>query len=171
MRIFLVAIAALGILASTADIGLGQAKPAAPSIEGVWVGTSAVTTGANASTNPKRLPNIHIYSKGYYSVLAQDAAGPRPPRQAPPPVKTPGKPTDAEKIALYEFWAPVTAHSGTYEVKGNMLIQRQMVNKGVVGVGTVELRFEDGGKTRIEIARSAPGQPASELRRTFTRLE
>jgi hypothetical protein len=176
MRVFLIAAAAAGIVATAADSVFTQEvrQAAAPSIEGVWEGVSIVTTGANASTNPKRLPNVHIYSKGYYSVIAQDATGARPPRQAPPPLQTPGKPTDAEKIAYYDFWAPLTAHSGTYEVKGNRLIQRQMVSKNAlpsaVGSG-VELRYEDGGKTRIEILRSPPGQPVSETRRTYRRLE
>jgi hypothetical protein len=140
------------------------------------MGTSVVTTGANAGNNPKRLPNYHIYTRGYYTVTAQDPAGgpggARPPRQAPPPMKTPGKPTDAEKIALYEFWAPVVAITGTYEIKGNTIIQRPIVAKGAPGArGVIEFRLEDGGKTLIEIARSAPGQPVSETTRRYTRVE
>ena len=177
MRVFLVAIATMGIVASAADIGLGQSTPATgQSIQGVWEAVSGVTTGANPSSNLKRLPSIYVYTKGYYALLAQDpgsgAGGTRPPRQAPPPLKTPGQPTDAEKIALYEFWAPATGIGGTYEVKGNMLTQHPVVSKGAVGAGnTFEFRLEDGGKTLIEIARSAPGQPVSETRRTFRRLE
>ena len=47
-----------------------------------------------------------IDTKRHYSVLAQDGDGRQQPREVPPPFKTPGKPTDAEKIALYEHWAP-----------------------------------------------------------------
>jgi hypothetical protein len=62
-------------------------------------------------------------------VIAQDSDGRQLPRQVPPPLKTAGKPTDAEKIALYELWAPVVADAGTYELRGSILIQRQIVNK------------------------------------------
>ena len=85
---------------------------------GVWEGVSTVVTGANASSNTKRLPNLHIY-----------------------------------------------------EVTGNILTQNQMVAKGAAVVNTAELRFEDGGKTRIEIVKSAPGQPVSETVRRYRRLE
>ena len=40
------ALATLGIVASTADLGSNQARTAAPSIEGVWEGTTVVATGA-----------------------------------------------------------------------------------------------------------------------------
>jgi len=171
MRICLVAMATLGILASTADVGLGQGA-AAPSVVGVWKGLSAVTTGANASTNMNRLPMLIMYTKGYYSVVAQDSAVSRPARQAPPPPKDPSKLTDSEKIARYELWLPVIAQSGTYEVKGNMLTQRDIVAKAATPTSrVVEIRFEDGGKTMIETLRSVPGQPVSETVRRFTRLE
>ena len=174
MRKLLTSMAVLGILVSTADVAIGQGRTgAAPPIEGVWKGVSAVRTGANASTNPSRLPMLLIYTRGHFAVVAQDNEVAQPRRQAPapPPLKTPGKPTDAEKIALYDFWAPVIANAGSYEVKGNMVIQRQMVGKGALAVNTWEFRLEDGGKTYIEIGKAAPGQPASEIRRTYTRLE
>ena len=176
MKLSVVAVA-VGLVASTAAIGLGQTRGSTtPSIEGVWEGVSSVSTGANAGNNPKRLPNFHIYTKGYYTVLAQDPAagtgGQQPPRKVPPPLKTPGKPTDAEKIALYEFWAPITAITGTYEIKGNMLTQHPVVAKTAPGAAnTIEFRLEDGGKTLVEIAKNAPGQPASEATRRYRRIE
>ena len=174
MRPFFAAIvASVGILASTTDLGLSQPRPAAaPSVEGVWKGVSVVVTGADAFTIPNRLPMMIIYTKKHYSVIAQDSDGRRLPRQVPPPLKIPGKPTDAEKIALYELWAPVVADSGTYELKGTTLIQRQIVNKGgALLERTREISIEDGGNTMVEIQRSAPGQPIREMRRTYTRLE
>ncbi len=172
MRLSITATAVLGIALLTAAIGIAQSKSAAAqSVEGVWVGTTTVVTGAGASTNPKRQTNFHIYTKGYYTVMAQDAGVALPTRKAPPPMKTPGKPTDAEKAALYDFWAPVIAQTGTYEVKGNTITQRDLVAKGTPGERTVEFRIENGGKTLLEIAKSAPGQPVSETRRTYTRVE
>jgi len=70
MRIFLAAMAVVGLLASTANVGLSQSRPAtAPSVEGVWKGVSAVITGANASTIPNRLPMMIIYTKGHWRKL------------------------------------------------------------------------------------------------------
>jgi hypothetical protein len=170
MRKFLVAMAvSLGMLAVVES----QSTPATPqSVEGVWKGVSVVVTGPGGYTIPNRLPMMIIYTKKHYSVLAQDADGRQTPRQVPPPLSTPGKPTDAEKIARYEFWAPVVADAGTYELRGSTLIQRQIVNKdGPPIERTREIAIEDGGKTLVEITKGAPGQPARETRRTFTRLE
>ena len=118
MRQLLVAIAVFMAIPPSMEGGQ-QSKPAtALSVEGVWQGVSVSVTGADAYTIPNRLPMMIIYTKRHYSVLAQDGDGRQSPRQVPPPLKTPGKPTDAEKIALYELWAPVVADSGTYELKG-----------------------------------------------------
>jgi hypothetical protein len=175
VRNFVVASAiSLGILASTTNVELlsQSGSATAQSIEGVWKGVSVVVTGANAYTIPNRLPMMIIYTKRHYSVLAQDSDGRQLPRQAPPPFKTPGKPTDAEKIALYEHWAPVVADAGTYELKGTTLIQRQVVSKDGMPVERIrEIKIEDGGNTLLEITKSVPGQPVRETRRTFTRLE
>ena len=144
----------------------------APSIEGVWRGVSVVITGANPLTITNRLPMMVIYTKRHYSIIAQDGDGRTVPRQAPPPPATPGQPTDAEKLALYEHWAPVVADAGTYELRGNTLIQRQIVTKAGMPVErTREVRIEDGGNTMVEITKSAPGQPVRETRRIFTRVE
>jgi len=43
-----------------------------------------------------------IYTKGYYAVVAQDAAVPLPPRKAPAPPQKADELTDAEKIAGYD---------------------------------------------------------------------
>jgi hypothetical protein len=172
MRQLLVAIAVLVAIPPSME-GVEQSEPAtAVSVEGAWKGVSVSVTGADAHTIPTRLPMMIIYTKRHYSVLAQDGDGRQSPRLVPPPLKTPGKPTDAEKIALYELWAPVVADSGTYELKGTTLIQRQIVSKaGTLVERTREIKIEDGGNTMVEITTSAPGQPARETRRVFTRLE
>jgi hypothetical protein len=174
MTKFLAATAvSVGILAPTTNGEHSQLRlETTPTIEGVWKGVSVVVAGPNGYTIPNRLPAVIIYTKQHYSVLTQDSDGRQSPRQAPPPFKTPGKPTDAEKIALYEHWAPVVADAGTYELKGTTLTQRQIVSKhGTLVERTREVRIEDGGNTLVEITTSAPGQPARETRRTFTRLE
>jgi len=170
MRTLLVAIPiALGILASLES----QSTPVTPqSVEGVWKGISVVVTGTAGYTIANRLSMMIIYTKRHYSVLAQDGDGRQTPRQVPPPLSTPGKPTDAEKIARYEFWAPIVADAGTYELRGSTLIQRQIVNKdGPLIERRREITIEDGGQTLVEITKGAPGQPARETRRSFTRLE
>jgi hypothetical protein len=165
--------AVTAFLAFTTNVGHGQSPSAtAPPVEGVWRGVSVVITGANARTIPNRLPMMIIYTKRHYSVIAQDGDGRQLPREVPPPLKTPGKPTDSEKLALYEFWAPVVADAGTYELKGTTLTQRQIVNKAGAPIErTREARIEDNGNTMVEIARSGPGQPIGETRRTFARME
>ena len=121
---------------------------------------------------PNRLPNIVIYTKNYYSIVTQDGRVPLPARKAVAPPKDPNKLTDAEKIARYDLWAPVNAESGTYDVKGTVLTYHPVVDKGIpVDTGApLELRFE-GNNTMVTIAKSAPGAPVSEIRRTWTRLE
>src|SRR5687768_6930116 len=165
MRKFLVAMAAFGLIAAATSPVFSQG----PSIEGVWLGTSTETIGGpNASKNMKRLHNIHIYTKGYWMVLAQAAAVPLPPRKPLPPMKTPGKPTDAEKLAAYDLWAPVIAQAGRYEIKGNTVTQHLDVTKGVGGgPNTLEVRLEDGGKTLIETVKG----PNFQTIRRYTRLE
>ena len=164
--LLLVAVSIAVLTGSSVTPVFGQS----PSIEGVWEGTSTVLTGGpSPSSNPKRQPSIHIYTKGYWMITSQDAAVPMPPRTAPPPLKTPGNPTDAEKIALYDFWAPVIAQAGRYEKKGNTVIQYIDVAKGAPGgKSTMEVRVEDGGKTLVEIVQNANG---SVLTRRFRRLE
>lgn len=166
MRTFLVAITIAVLTGWSVTPLFGQT----PSIEGVWEGVSAATTGGpNASNNPKRQPNIHIYTKGYWMATAQDAAVPMPQRKAPAPLKTPGKPTDAEKIALHDFWAPLIANAGRYERNGNSVVQYNDVSKGAGGTkNTLEVKLEDGGKTLIETVKNADG---SVLTRRFRRLE
>ena len=101
-------------------------------IDGVWRITEIVTTGANAATNASPQPSLIIFARGHYSWLHIGSATPRKQRAA---AATPGKLTDAEKIAAYEEWNPFTANSGTYEVKGNTLTRRRLVAKNEFAMG------------------------------------
>jgi hypothetical protein len=166
MRAFLIAAAVV----AAASLGYSQDKPAANrSIQGVWQKTSEVTTGANPSSNMKIPASLVIYTRTHYSLMEINT-----PRSAPVPAppKVAGKLTDAEKLARYEDWLPVTANSGTYEVKGTTLIRHPLVAKASPAPDAAdpirELRFE-GNDTMIQIAKSADGK--SETRRTYRRLE
>ena len=170
MRAILIAAAVVGVVAAAANVGFTQAKPAAPSIEGVWRTTSAVTTGANPSSNTKIPASVVIYTKSHYSIVEMNNPRQRP---APAPPKVADKLTDAEKVARYEDWLPVTANSGTYEVKGTTLTRRPLVAKGSPAPGTNtdavrEVKFE-GNNKMLQIAKSADGK--SVTTRTYMRLE
>jgi hypothetical protein len=155
MRRLLIAAAVVGVMASAASVGFSQAKPSAtPSIEGVWRKTSEVTTGTNPSSNPKVPASMVIYTKNHYSIVEMNSARQGP---APAPPKVAGKLTDAEKVARYEDWQPVTANSGTYQIKGTTLTRHPLVDKGSPAPGTTdavrELKFE-GNNKMLQIAKS-----------------
>jgi hypothetical protein len=152
-------------------------------IEGVWRAISSVATGANASSNPNRQPNIFIYKNGYYSNVAQDGNAPLPARPILAPAADPARLTDAEKLARYEHWAPGVAQAGRYEVKGTTLYQYLLLAKNqsadiierhkTGNMGTVapnsELVFSNENNTMVQIVKSADGKTVT--RRTYTRLE
>ena len=173
MRSWLIAAAMLGVVSAAANVGFSQGKPAAaPSIEGVWRKSSEVTTGANPTSNMKIPASLVIYTKNHFSLVEINS-----PRQlpAPAPPKVAGKLTDAEKIAQYEDWQPVTVNTGTYEIKGTTLIRRPLVAKGSPPQGRTtyedavrELKFE-GNDKMLQIATSPDGK--SVTTRTYTRVE
>ena len=167
MRPLRLALSIVLILFLSADVVPTQSPR---SLVGVWKGTTSVTTGANASANMNRLPNIIIYTRRHYSVLSQDASVPRPPRRPVEPPTDSTNLTDAEKIARYELWLPVIATSGQYEFDGTTLTHRPVIAKGIPTDQTFEIRFE-GNDTFVQIVKSGLGQPASETRRTYVRLE
>jgi len=143
--------------------GNAFAQPAltAKSLEGVWKVTKIVKAGV-ADTNPQ--PVLLIISRGYFSVLRVRA----PRKQAPEP-KDPKHLTDAEKIALYEEWAPYGASGGTYEVKGNTWINQNVVAKNVKGMSLKEeavITKFDGNSITVS---GEPGKP-SDTETTYTRV-
>jgi hypothetical protein len=170
MRAFLIVMA---IVTAVAGVALGQNKPsAAPTIQGAWKTTSVVTTGANPTTDGDIPASIVIYTRNHFSIVEMNNGRQAP---APAPPKDPAKLTDAEKLARYEDWLPVTANSGTYEIKGTTLIRRQLVAKGSPAPGRTtyedanrELRFE-GNDKMFQSVKSADGK--SVTTRTYMRLE
>lgn len=150
--------------------GMAYSQTASP-IEGVWRITEVVTTGANAATNAKPQSSLIIFARGHYSWIAVNGTTPR---TASPAAKDPAKLTDGEKVARYEEWSPFTANSGTYEVKGSTLTRRITVakNVGVMNATNPTVQeFKIEGTTLWLTQRSAPGQPASETRTRFSRVQ
>ena len=174
MRRTLIAVAAVvSVILSGASIGLTQNKPSATlPIKGVWKRTSTVTTGANASTVSNWSPSVYIYTDRHYSHVFESNGVRRQPLAAP---KDPNKLTDAEKLAQRDAWAPFTANSGTYEIKGSGIVHHQLVAKAPApakGYADTVAGFENvriDGNTMVRTAKSADGK--SETRTTFTRLE
>ncbi|HET7085142.1 MAG TPA: hypothetical protein VFI23_10250 [Rhizomicrobium sp.] len=141
-----------------------QAGPTAASLEGVWKVTKVVQGGV-VNTNPQ--PGLLIFTRGYYSTTRVTAGEAR--KQAPAP-KDLAHPTDAEKVAFYNEWAGYGASAGTYEVKGNTIVNHNIVAKMVRGMTLTEealiLNF-DGNSF---IARPKPGSPNSDRETTYTRV-
>src|SRR5579863_2936576 len=151
---------ALVVLAATAFTFPGRAVFAqesltAKSLEGVWKVTKVVQAGV---VNPNPQPGLLIFTRGYYSALRVNGSEARKQASAP---KDPAHLTDAEKIALYNEWAAYAASAGTYEVRGNTIINHNIVAKMVRGMTLTEeaiiLKF-DGNSI---VARGKPGDPNS----------
>ena len=161
---------ALVVLASFAftfpgPAAFAQDAPTAKSFEGVWKVTKVVQAGV-LNTNPQ--PGLLIFTRGYYSTTRVTASEAR--KQAPAP-KDPAHLTDAEKIALYNEWAGYGASAGTYEVRGNTIVNHNVVAKMVRGMTLTEeaiiLKF-DGNSF---VARGKPGNPNSDRETTYTRIQ
>ena len=149
--------------------GVSIAQPGAASpIDGAWKITEIVTTGANAATNASPQPSLIIFARGHYSWLHIGSATPRKQRAA---AATPGRLTDAEKIAAYEERNPFTANSGTYEVKGNTLTRRRLVAKNEFAMGAappVIEQYKLEGDT-LWITSDPPTAQGSQTRYKLTR--
>jgi len=147
------------------------AQTKSPSIEGVWQISSIVVTGANAVTITTPQPSLITFAKTHYSWVSVNSTAPRPKFAD---AKNPNKLTDAEKIARFEQWDPFTGQAGTYQLNGNTLTRRPTVAKNVAVMTTnppiVEQVTLQGNKLTL-VAKSAPGQPASQTTATLTRVE
>jgi hypothetical protein len=160
---------ALFVLATTAFTFPGQAAFAqesltAKSLEGVWKVTKVVQAGV-ANANPQ--PGLLIFMRGYYSTTRVTASEAR--KQAPAP-KDPAHLTDAEKIALYDEWAGYGASAGTYEVRGNTIINRNVVAKMVRGMTLTEDAIIQKFDGNSFVASAKPGSPNSDRQTTYTRI-
>jgi hypothetical protein len=161
---------ALVVLASFAFTFPGQAAFAqepltTKSLEGVWKVTKVVQAEV-LNTNPQ--PGLLIFTRGYYSATRVTAGEARKQAAAP---KDPAHLTDAEKIAFYDEWAGYAASAGTYEVKGNTIINHNILAKMVRGMTLTEeatiLSF-DGNSF---VASPKPGSPNSDRQTTYTRVQ
>lgn len=143
---------------------LAQEKLTAKSLEGVWKVSKVVTAGV-VNSNPQ--PGLLIFTRGYYSATRVTASEAR--KQSPAP-EDPAHLTDAEKIAFYNEWAGYAASAGTYEVRGNTLINHNILAKMVRGMTLTEeatiLNF-DGNSF---VAGPKPGNPNSDRQTTYTRV-
>ena len=137
----------------------------ANALEGVWQVTKVVQAGV-VNTNPQ--PSLYIFSRGYYSALRVNGGEPRV--QAPAP-KDPAHLTDAEKIALYNEWAPYAASAGTYEVKGNTMINHNVVAKMARAMAITEEAIISNFDGNSFVARPKPGNPNSDRQTTYTRIK
>jgi hypothetical protein len=159
---------AFGGQAASAQAGFAVA-PTAASLEGAWKVTKVVRTGPHAGTDIHPQPSLAIYSHGYYSILRDNGLAAR---KAAPAPKDPANPTNAEKIAKYEEWAPYSASGGSYEVKGDRLITHNVIAKQVRGTSLTEeaviLAFT--GDTLVLHPIPPPGLPDDIAARTYTRV-
>ena len=150
--------------------GLVFAQTNTSPIDGVWRITEIVTTGANPQNIASPQPSLVIFTRGHYSWLNVNGTTPRKQRAA---AATPGKLTDAEKVAAYDEWQPFTANTGTFEVKGSTLTRRPMVAKNVgpmaPGANPIAQEFKVDGNT-LTLSGPAPGDPKSQTRFRMTRV-
>jgi len=157
---------ALAVIALSffAEASIAQEGLTAKSLEGVWKVTKVVQGGV-VNANPQ--PGLLIFTRGYYSTTRVTAGEPR--TQAPVP-KDPAHPTDSEKIAFYTEWAGYAASAGTYEVKGNTIINHTMLAKMVGGMALTEEAVIEKFDGNSFVARPKPGSPNSDRETTYTRL-
>ena len=161
-----VALVGVLLVACVAAVAVAQTTP---SIQGAWRVTEVTVTGADASSNKTPQPGIYIFTKGHYSIITVNSTSPR---KAFSNVATPGKLTDAEKLARYEVWNDFTANTGTYQVAGNTLTTKAVVAKNPGVMDTSQTReFKIEGSTLILIQKSPAGQPASQTTTRLTRIE
>jgi len=134
------------------------------SLEGVWKVTKVVQGGV-VNTNPQ--PRLLIFTRGYYSATRVTASEAR--KQSPAP-NDPANLTDAEKIAFYNEWAGYAASAGTYEVKGNTIINHNILAKMVRGMTLTEEAIIVSFDGNSFVAKPKPGNPNSDRQTTYTRL-
>ena len=169
-RTAMAGLAALALAGAATGAMAAEAKGKAASIEGVWKVTDVVITGANPLKNPHPQESVYIFAHGHYANV--QVTGEKP-RTASPTFKDPAKPTDAEKLARYDEWAPFGAQAGTYAVKGAKLTRTPTVAKavGAVTAGAYDSDMKLTGDTLVLTSHAAAGQPARDQTLTFTRVK
>ena len=162
------AVAAIVVLGVATGAAAAEAKAA--SIEGVWKVSNVVITGANPISVPSPQPSLYIFHHGYFALV--QVTGDKP-RTASAPMKDPAKPTDAEKLARYEEWAPFGAQAGTYELKAGKLTRTAIAAKGASAMnGTpYDVDAKVSATTLVLTGQAPAGQPARETKITLTRVK
>ena len=134
-----------------------QSASAQGKLEGVWRLTEVTFPGPNAGkiTVSAAHPNLMIFTKKHFSFLnIATANGTRP--------DLPQKDaTDAQKVAA---WTPFVAAGGTYEVKGNIVTFRNIVDKdpsGMVPGGFWTAEFKIEGDTFTWTAKTDQNGPVA----------
>jgi hypothetical protein len=155
-------------MAALAVLVIVQSASAQGKLEGVWRVSEVTVTGANARkiTVAATHPSVIIFTKKHFSFLnIKTANGLRP--------ELPQKgATDAQKVAA---WTPVAAFAGSYEVKGNILTYRSIVDMDPNGMvpgnfGTNEFKIQ--GDTLITTPKTDQNGPiANPLVTKFIRVE
>ena len=161
----LVFVAAFCSFSSTGQGAFARENLTAKALEGVWQVTKVVQAGV-VNTHPQ--PSLCMFSRGYYSALRVNG---NEPRTQAPAAKDPAHLTDAEKIALYNEWAPYAASAGTYEVKGNTMINHNVVAKMVRGMTITEEAIISNFNGNSFVARPKPGNPNSDRQTTYSRVK
>ena len=149
-------------------VSIAQQGATSP-IDGVWKIAEVTVTGSNPSTNSSPQPSLVIFARGHYSwIQVQGTTA----RKARPAAATPGTLTDAEKVAAYDEWAPLTANTGTFAVKGSTLSRTLQVAKNVGAMSATapqEQQFKLEGDT-LWLTGPAPGNQKGEIRLRLTRV-
>lgn len=162
IRVFVIGV----LVAVFPSLVWAQAK--ATPVEGVWrVAEIQTIGGPNPGSNANPQPGYYIFTRGHYSIMTINTTTARAnlPFQGQPS-------TDAEKIARYDHWAPFTANSGTYSVKGNTLTTRPLIAKNQYVIGTsADREFKIEGTSLWLIQRPAAGDKGPETRVRLTRVE
>jgi hypothetical protein len=156
-------------LAATALLAPAAAFAQAASIEGVWKLTRIERTGANPLTLANPQPGYTIYSHGYYATVTDNSTTPR---KASPPPKDPNNPSDADKLARFDEWAPTQAQAGTYELKGATLTRHPQVAKNVNAMASPNVQeITIKGNTLTMVSQAPAGQPPGTQTVTMTRVK
>src|SRR4051812_15014440 len=96
-----VRVAAAAMLVCLATALIAQGRSGAPSVQGVWRISEISTVGGRGSgTVPQPQPGFYTFTRTHYSVVRINGSGPRSKASA----KDPNKPTEAEKLALFDQW-------------------------------------------------------------------
>ena len=76
-----------------------------------------------------------------------------------------------KKIAFYNEWAPYAASAGTYEVKGNTMVNHNVLAKMARAMTLTEEAIITNFDGNSFIAQPKPGNPNSDRQTTYTRVQ